>query len=110
MESPRVVLTTGANSGIGRETVKALLRSNNQYHIILASVQLDLATSAVEVLRAEITSKSTLEPAQVNIEDDESILRLFQDVSTDVGGDAEGWRKMGAQHPVVEGNRDDDAG
>lgn len=82
MPSDTIVLITGGNTGIGYETVKALLRSNRLYHIILAGRDLQKAQDAVKSASSEIGSKSTLEAIQVDVENDESISKAFEQVSS----------------------------
>lgn len=62
--------------------MKALLRSEHQYRIIIASIELHLAETAAEALRKGIKSESVLEAAQMDVEDDESISQLFCHISS----------------------------
>lgn len=82
MASSRVVLITGANTGIGLEAVKALLRSDRRYHILLAGRDINRAHAAAKHSSAEIPSKSTVEPIQIDVESDDSIQRAFEQVSS----------------------------
>ena len=81
--SKQVVLITGANTGIGFETVKALYGSNATYTIILAGRSPEKIEDAVQVLKAEFpNSKSSLDSAQIDLEDDASISKAFEKVSS----------------------------
>lgn len=53
MSTKRIVLITGANTGIGYETVKQLLESGRPYHIILGSRSPDKGDEAIARLKDE---------------------------------------------------------
>ncbi|KAK2007858.1 short-chain dehydrogenase [Colletotrichum eremochloae] len=81
MSSKRIVLITGANTGIGFETIRALLESKRSYHIILGSRSIDKGAAAISELEKEFPStSSSLELLQVDVVDDDSILKAFQSV------------------------------
>ena len=82
MASQTIVLITGGNTGIGFETAKALLRSDKAYHVLLGGRDLAKAEAAAESARAEIHSGSVVEPFQVDVEDDQSITKAFDLVSS----------------------------
>lgn len=73
-------LRPGANTGIGLEVVKALVRSEKQtYHIFLGSRSHQKGEEAAEAVKKECPdSKCTVEAVQVDVEDDESIEKAFE--------------------------------
>jgi NAD(P)-dependent dehydrogenase (short-subunit alcohol dehydrogenase family) len=81
MASSSTVLVTGANTGIGFETVLALLRSSQAYTILLGGRNLDKATAAALSAQNRVPdTNSIVSPVQVDIEDDDSISRAFDHV------------------------------
>lgn len=86
MTSPKVVLVTGANGGIGYEAVKALLQSKKPYRVFLGSRSLEKAKIAIENLHKECPeSTNTVEPLQVDLNSDESIEKAFKQVQANPG-------------------------
>ncbi|KAH6718452.1 hypothetical protein BKA61DRAFT_717336 [Leptodontidium sp. MPI-SDFR-AT-0119] len=81
-----IVLITGANTGLGFETVKAFCQSETPYTILLGGRSIDKANAAAKTAQDEFpSSKSTIKSVQIDIEDDESITRAFEHVSTEYG-------------------------
>ncbi|KAL4790348.1 hypothetical protein BDV19DRAFT_382359 [Aspergillus venezuelensis] len=80
MESKKIVVITGANTGIGFETVKSLLSSKQQYHIFLGGRSLEKAQQASKDVSSESTL-SSVEPFQVDVESDESIDAGFKHIA-----------------------------
>jgi NAD(P)-dependent dehydrogenase (short-subunit alcohol dehydrogenase family) len=83
MSDKPIVLITGANTGIGYETVKALYASPEARTILMGSRSLAKAADAISTLQAEIPdSKSEIVPVQIDIEDDASIERAVKEVES----------------------------
>lgn len=80
-----IVLITGANTGLGYETVKALSTSSAKYKILLGGRSLDRAKAAADELRPNFTAGSSVEPVQVDIEDDESIAGIVRTITDKYG-------------------------
>lgn len=81
MSSP-IVFITGANTGLGFETIRSLLRSQKTYNIILGGRNIAKADDAVQKLRSEYpTSKTAIASVQVDVEDDASIKKAFDHIS-----------------------------
>jgi NAD(P)-dependent dehydrogenase (short-subunit alcohol dehydrogenase family) len=77
MDRP-VVFITGANTGLGLETVKALFQSPKSYTILLGARNKEKADAAVQQLRAEFPQSATVvAPVHVDLENDLSIERAF---------------------------------
>ena len=86
MDPQEVVLVTGANTGLGFQIIRALCGSNKAYNILLAGRSLVKAQQAVSSATEDFpSSRSKLWPIQVDIEDDDSIQRAFDEVQTKFG-------------------------
>lgn len=85
MADKHIVLITGANTGIGYEAVKALLRSSTAYRIFVGSRTLEKSQSAIAAATQEVSgSSSTLEPVAIELASDESIAQAFEAVKAKV--------------------------
>ena len=86
MDSQEVVLVTGANTGLGFQIIRALCGSSKAYNILLAGRSLIKAQQAVTSATEDFpSSRSKLWPTQVDIEDDDSVQRAFDEVETKFG-------------------------
>ncbi|KAF4633507.1 hypothetical protein G7Y89_g4612 [Cudoniella acicularis] len=86
MSSNPVILITGANTGLGFETVRSLCQSPKAYTIIIGGRSIDKANAAAKKAQTEFPeSPSVLKTVQVDIEDDKSITQAFEYVSTEYG-------------------------
>jgi NAD(P)-dependent dehydrogenase (short-subunit alcohol dehydrogenase family) len=84
--SSRIVLVTGANTGLGFEIVKALSQSNATYTILVGGRDLNKAQTALSEADSAKTSSSTrLEAVQIDIEDDASISSLCSHIEKQYG-------------------------
>ncbi|KAK7429815.1 hypothetical protein QQZ08_003660 [Neonectria magnoliae] len=86
MTSKDIILITGANTGIGFEAVKAIIRSELPYHVLMGSRTPAKADAAIAQLKKEIPeTKSTIEALQVDITDDQSIEKAVEAVKSKFG-------------------------
>jgi NAD(P)-dependent dehydrogenase (short-subunit alcohol dehydrogenase family) len=86
MSTKSTVLVTGANTGLGFEIVLALCGSEKSYEILLGGRSLEKAQAAVKRAQVEFPkSTSTLSAVQIDLEDDDSITRCFEEASSKFG-------------------------
>lgn len=77
---------TGGNTGIGYETIKALYASSQPYTILMGSRSFEKAKDAISKLKNEVSgSNSEVEAIQIDIEDDTSIEKAFEEVKGKYG-------------------------
>ncbi|KAJ5858051.1 hypothetical protein N7455_008945 [Penicillium solitum] len=79
--SRRIVLITGANSGIGLATAKVLAQASQEFHVILACRSLEKGTQALGELKQEgitgnvsavqldVTDETSIKAAATNIQE-----------------------------------------
>lgn len=87
MSNATVVLITGSNTGIGFETVKALVGDSTQpYHVLLGGRSLEKVKAAITLLKDEFPeSKSKLTPLEIDVTSDESIAKAEEEVNSKIG-------------------------
>lgn len=83
----KIVLVTGAATGIGLEAIKALVSSEHaSYEILLSARKLKQAQAAAEQVAAGLPSSSSrVVPLEIDIESDESIEAAANHVKADYG-------------------------
>lgn len=86
MTSNEIVLITGANTGLGLEIVKALVRSPEVYIILLGGRDIAKAEAATMQTQKEFPNSATsIHPVQIDIEDDTSISTLVEKITSEFG-------------------------
>ena len=86
MDQKIIVLVTGANTGLRFEIVKGLYSSEKSYEKGVGGRSLNKAQQAADAMSKDFpSSPSKLWPMQIDIEDDESIQRIFDEVQTKFG-------------------------
>lgn len=82
----KIVLITGANTGLGYQMVRALCDSAQAYEILLGGRSIEKAKQAANDVLAEFPStKSTPVAIQVDVESDDSIQAAFETVQSKYG-------------------------
>lgn len=84
-DSTPVVLVTGANTGLGLEIVRSLVKGDKAYHILLLSRDLQRGETAAASVSEENHSHSTVTPFQLDLEDEASIDKLYEYVEKQFG-------------------------
>jgi len=84
--TPTIVLVTGGNGGVGYEAVKALFEAEKPYHILMGSRSLEKAAEAIKQIQNECPKATNkIEPLQVDLTSDESIVSAFEKVKSGPG-------------------------
>ncbi|ETS80032.1 hypothetical protein PFICI_07561 [Pestalotiopsis fici W106-1] len=82
----KVVLITGANTGIGYETVKVFLESQHRYHVYLGARSPSKGKEVIQKIRAECSkATNTVELLEIDVESDDSIQKDFEMVKNGQG-------------------------
>ncbi|KAL7904608.1 NAD(P)-binding protein [Trichoderma velutinum] len=80
-----IVFITGANTGIGYEAIKAMLRSSTPFHIFVGARTVEKGQNAIATVTQEVPgSSSTLEPVALELASDESIAKAFETINAKV--------------------------
>ncbi|KAI8949628.1 hypothetical protein F4801DRAFT_552752 [Xylaria longipes] len=82
----KIVLVTGANSGIGYEIVKAFLEAETRYHVLLGSRSYEKGKAALQLIQTECSdAANTVELVQLDVTSDESIEKAVETVKNGPG-------------------------
>ena len=77
----KIILVTGANTGIGWETVKVLLQSSQSYHVLLGARSLASGEEAILALKNDVPeTTSTTEVVEIDLISDDSINSAFEKI------------------------------
>ncbi|KAM0811346.1 hypothetical protein AB5N19_11702 [Seiridium cardinale] len=86
MSNRKIVLITGANTGLGYQIVRALVGSDDAYQVLIGGRSIEKAQKAVKDVTSEHpSSKSSVSAISVDIDDDKSIEAAFQQVQKSYG-------------------------
>jgi len=80
----KVVLVTGANTGLGFEVIKALYKAEQAYELIVGCRTISKGEAAIDSITKEIAnSSSTLSVLEIDLSSDESISKALQQIEQD---------------------------
>jgi NAD(P)-dependent dehydrogenase (short-subunit alcohol dehydrogenase family) len=86
MSSNPILFITGGNTGLGFETIRSLCQSKKGYTILLGGRSIDKANTAAKAAQTEFPqSLSTIATIQIDIEDDVSISKAFDQIASRYG-------------------------
>ncbi|RHZ67328.1 putative short chain dehydrogenase/reductase [Aspergillus thermomutatus] len=80
-----VVLITGANSGVGFATAKAVALASPEYHVIIGSRSLANGQAAVQEIQSSETTKGSLSSVQIDVTDPTSIESAAKQIESQFG-------------------------
>ena len=85
MASKTILLITGGNAGLGLLVVRALMKGSHPYHIFMGSRSLEKASESIATAKKDIrNSTSEVTPVQIDLVDDSSITKAFEQINSEV--------------------------
>lgn len=85
-DNKTIVILTGANSGIGYETVRALVQSSRQYHVLFGARSPEKGNEAMTAIKEEFPDSSTsMEMLRIDVSEDEEIDAAYETVAKEFG-------------------------
>ncbi|KAL6241611.1 hypothetical protein RBB50_011392 [Rhinocladiella similis] len=81
----RIVLITGANSGVGFATAQVLASAKEDFHVIMAGRSIDKVQKALDELESSIGTSGKLSALQIDVVDEKSIEKAAEEVQRQHG-------------------------
>lgn len=86
MSTPsKIILITGANSGVGFAATGVIAKASEGYHVIMASRNPQNGEKALKEVKAMEGIKGTLSTVQLDQDDPESVKRAAKEVESQFG-------------------------
>ena len=84
--SPKLILITGANTGLGYEILRSICRSSHAYTILVGSRDISKGETAITQIKTEFpNAQSTFQPIQIDLCSDTSITSAVETIEKEYG-------------------------